>query len=152
MIEKINHKVPETAANIRAVFQASYPVEAALLQAKEFPPLKRSIQDFLSSETEFYCYRKDGRMLAVMEIRERRHSTHIQSLVVDPKYFRQGIARQLINFVLNTYNNSLFTVETGAKNQPAISLYERSGFSIVSYYHSNFGIRKVRLEKRILSE
>lgn len=148
MIEKINHKIPAIAGNIRAIFQVSYPVEAALLKASDFPPLKRSISDFVQSETEFYCYRKDSRMAAVMEIKDNLHSIHIQSLVVDPEYFRQGIARQLIHFVFSTFNTPLFTVETGAENKPAISLYQSSGFKITSYYDTDFGIRKVRLERR----
>lgn len=148
MIEKINHRLPAIAETIHTVFQISYPVEAALLKAQDFPPLKRTVTDFMRSETEFYCFRKDGRMVAVMEIRDNHHSIHIQSLVVDPEYFRQGIARQLIDFVFNTYNTPLFTVETGAENKPAVSLYVRSGFRILDYYDTDFGIQKIRLEKR----
>ena len=52
------------------------------------------------------------------------------SLVVDPNYFRRGIASKLIDFVLNHYEVNMFTVETGKDNGPARKLYEGFGFEL----------------------
>ena len=43
MIIKINNKKNKIAEEIRAIFQASYAVEAKMLKANDFPPLKRTV-------------------------------------------------------------------------------------------------------------
>ena len=75
--------------------------------------------------------------------------THIQSLVVYPKYFRNGIGRKLVQFILDNYKAKIFTVETGINNHPAIKLYKNLGFQEQEQWDTNHGVRKVRFEKRI---
>jgi ribosomal protein S18 acetylase RimI-like enzyme len=149
MIQKLDHKNKLIAAQIRAVFQVSYRVEAALLKAVIFAPLQRSLKDFMHSETEFYGFLKEQELAAVIEVKREPTSTHIQSLVVDPRFFRQGIASALLVFVLNSYNTRTFTVETGLANAPATKLYKRFQFKEVSQYDTDHGIRKIRFEKKI---
>ncbi len=60
MISKLNQTKVETAERIRAVFQISYAVEAKLLQANDFPPLRRKLNEFVESETIFYGVFKSG--------------------------------------------------------------------------------------------
>ena len=128
MIIKINNKETKTAEEIRAIFQVSYAVEAKILKAVDFPPLKRTVSQFVNSNSEFYAFCIINDIAGIIEIDSHDHLTHIQSLVVDPKYFRKGIGRQLVQFTLDTYRSKLFTVETGTDNQPAIKLYENLGF------------------------
>lgn len=149
MIQKLDHKKNSIAEQIRTVFQVSYRIEAALLKAVIFPPLQRSLNDFMHSETEFYGFWKGQELAAVIEVKKEPTSTHIQSLVVDPRFFRQGIASALLVFVLNSYNTRTFTVETGLANGPATKLYERFQFKEVSQYDTDHGIRKIRFEKKI---
>ncbi len=152
MIKKLDHKTIGISEKIRSIFQASYAVEAKLLKAKDFPPLKRAIDDFLSSENGFYGYYKDQEMVAVIEIKENEDSTHIQSLVVDPKFFRQGIAQNLISYLLDSFDSALYTVETGAANQPAIILYKKNGFVEIERYYAEYDIKKVRFERKIAAK
>ena len=149
MIRKLEHQTTRIAEKIREVFQASYAVEAALLGATDFPPLKRPTADFLDSPNDFYGYLKDGLMAGVVEVVPGKDSTHIQSLVVHPKFFRQGIGSALTGFVLNTYDCPVFTVETGLDNGPATSLYSKFGFREIHQYDTDHGVRKVRFEKRM---
>ena len=88
MIEKLNHTDFEIAQKIYSVFQVSYAVEADLLKAMNFPPLKRGLANFIKSTTDFYGYFYENELAAVIEIECKNHNTHIQSLVVDPFYFR----------------------------------------------------------------
>ena len=74
---------------------------------------------------------------------------HIQSLVVDPEFFRRGIARKLIEFVLQHYAVKQFTVETGKDNGPARKLYESFGFQLLKTYTADEGILKVRYQKQL---
>lgn len=146
MISKLDQTSVETAVLIRAVFQVSYLVEAKLLQAKNFPPLKRKLKNFVASETIFYGYRQAEFLTAVIEIREGKDAIHIQSLVVDPAYFRKGIASKLLQFVLDNYNANLFTVETGLDNEPAKQLYRNFGFVKTKEWDTDHAIRKIAFE------
>ena len=149
MVIKINNKKIKIAEEIRAIFQVSYAVEAEILKAVDFPPLKRTVSQFVNCNSEFYAYCLTRNISGVIEIDNNQEITHIQSLVVDPKYFRKGIGRKLVQFTLDTYRSKLFTVETGIDNQPAIKLYKSFGFQELKQWDTNHGIRKIRFEKRI---
>ena len=149
MIIKINNKENKIAEEIRAIFQASYAVEAKMLKAIDFPPLQRTVSQFLKSDSEFYAYYLTKNIAGVIEIENDEDLTHIQSLVVYPKYFRNGIGRKLVQFILDNYKAKTFTVETGIDNHPAIKLYKSVGFQEQEQWDTNHGVRKVRFEKRI---
>jgi ribosomal protein S18 acetylase RimI-like enzyme len=149
MIQKLNHKDINVAQKIHTIFQVSYAVEADLLNAIDFPPLKRMISDFLKSNTNFYGYFQENELAAILEIKNDPGNTHIQSLVVDPYYFRQGIGQKLVAFVFENYKTSSFSVETGLENQPASLLYQKLGFIKIKDWDTDHGIRKVRFEKHI---
>ena len=147
MIIKINNKRNKIAKEIRDIFQASYTVEAEMLKAIDFPPLKRTISQFLNSNSEFYAYYLNQNIAGLIEIKNNQDLTHIQSLVVYPKYFRKGIGRKLVQFILDTYKSSIFTVETGLDNYPAIKLYRSFDFEEQDQWNTNHGVRKVRFKK-----
>ena len=149
MIIKINNKENKIAEEIRAIFQVSYTVEAEMLKAVNFPPLQRTVSQFMKSNSEFYAYYLIENIAAVIEIENNEDLTHIQSLVVYPKYFRNGIGRKLVQFILDTYKSKIFTVETGIDNHPAIKLYKSFGFQEQKQWDTNHGVRKVRFEKII---
>ena len=146
MIKRLQNKELEIATKIRSVFQDSYAVEAKLLNAIDFPPLKRPLDSFLNSTTEFFGFWDQQELAAVIEIDHHKNYTHINSLVVAPKFFRQGIAQKLMEFVLNTYNSNLFTVETGVKNGPATALYKKFNFTEIKQWETDHGVRKIRFE------
>jgi ribosomal protein S18 acetylase RimI-like enzyme len=146
MITKLNNKDHKIAQQIRVVFQVSYAVEAVLLKAIDFPPLKRTIHEFINSDTDFYGYWKDEKLAGVIEIRSQKKLVHIQSLVIHPDNFRQGIASQLLQFTFDHYHTEIFMVETGVDNEPAIQLYKRFNFKEVKQWDTDHGIRKVRFE------
>ena len=149
MITKLQHTEIVIAKKIRAVFQVSYKVEAKLLKAVNFPPLQRPLDDYIQSDTDFFGYFKDETLAAVVEIIHTNTYTHIASLVVDPLFFRQGIASKLMEFVLHEFDSTLFIVETGLDNMPASTLYRKFGFKEVKQWDTNHGIRKIKFEKQI---
>jgi len=149
MIALIKHSQKDQAQDIRQVFQVSYKVEAELLGATSFPPLSRPLEDFYSCPNDFVGYYEDEMLVAVVEMKIEAESMHIQSLVVDPAYFRRGIARKLIDFVLQHYAVPYFTVETGKENGPARKLYESFGFQLIKTYTAEEGILKVRYQKQL---
>ena len=149
MVIKINNKETKIAEEIRAIFQVSYAVEAKMLKAIDFPPLKRTVSQFMKSDSEFYAYYLIENIAGVIEIDNNEDLTHIQSLVVYPNYFRNGIGRKLVQFILDNYKAKIFTVETGIDNHPAIKLYKRFGFQEQKQWDTNHGVRKVRFDKKI---
>lgn len=143
MIQKLKSKDQNIAETIRSVFQASYAIEAKLLNATDFPPLKRTLKEFLDSKNAFYGFYKEKILAGVVEVKAEKSNTHIQSLVVDPNFFRIGIGSALVQFVLDNYNTKTFTVETGLANEPAKDLYYRFHFKKVREYDTTNGIRKI---------
>ena len=149
MIVKLQNADLAIAAKIRSVFQVSYAVEAEILKAVDFPPLKRNLESFLTSSNTFYGYLTNEELVAVAEIDDTKKAIHIQSLVVDPAFFRQGIASKLIDFVFHSYDSNVFTVETGLDNEPATTLYKKFNFKEVKQWDTDHGIRKIRFERKI---
>lgn len=148
MINRLKNKDIDVANKIRAVYQESYAIEAKLLKATDFPPLKRSLESYLNSKNAFFGYLKNQEITGIIEIDQDNNTTHIQSLVVHPKFFRQGIARKLIEFIFNSFDSKLFTVATGVKNKPATELYKKFGFKEVKQWNTDHGIRKIRFERK----
>ncbi len=148
-IQLLDHTQTSVAQKIRAIFQVSYVVEANLLQAINFPPLQRKLSSFIKCENDFYGFYMGNEIAGVIELRKIPDATHVQSLVVDPFFFRKGIALKLMLFVLENYKTPTFKVETGVDNIPAIQLYKKLGFIQTLKWNTNHGIQKVRFEKQI---
>ncbi|MEM6737673.1 MAG: GNAT family N-acetyltransferase [Bacteroidota bacterium] len=149
MIKKLQNNDIETSSQIYAVFQLSYAVEAEILGANDFPPLKRPLESYLKSSNDFYGYLENNELAGVIELEQTDKYIDINSLVVKPKFFRRGIGRKLIEFTFNRFDANLFIVETGVKNQPATELYKKLGFKEIKQWNTDFGVRKILFEKRI---
>lgn len=146
MIRLLDHQNNEVAKDIRALFQVSYAVEAAILKADYFPPLHRPIEAFIETDNVFYGLQEAKSLAAAVELYINERSVHIQSLVVDPGFFRQGKASDLLGFVKEKYASHLITVETGVDNEPAVQLYFKHGFVEVKQWDTDHGIRKIRFQ------
>jgi ribosomal protein S18 acetylase RimI-like enzyme len=146
MIEKLEHRDHEISKKIHHIFQISYKVEAELLNIVDFPPLRRTLDQFIQSHTEFFGLSKNDELAGVIEIDHSKNETSIDSLVVNPIFFRQGVANQLIEFTLKNFDTKKFVVETGLLNEPAIILYKKFGFEEVNQWTIEQGIRKVKFE------
>jgi ribosomal protein S18 acetylase RimI-like enzyme len=148
-IKPLKHTDKLVAEAIYNVFQRSYQIEAALIGVSDFPPLKRTVDDICSAESQFYGLLVNDSLVGVVEValelEQQRKAFHICSLVVDPSYFRQGIGSQLIEFLFQTYDCHDATVETAVVNLPAIELYKKYGFVEIRRWIPSHGIPKVRM-------
>lgn len=68
MIERLHNNELETSKKIRSVFQVSYKIEAELLKATNFPPLKRPLEDYVKSNTDFYGYSKNEVLVGLLKL------------------------------------------------------------------------------------
>ena len=152
MIVRLHNSDTEVSKKIRSVFQLSYKIEAELLNAIDFPPLKRPLEKYMHTNTAFFGCMKGGELMGVIEIGHNNRCTNIHSLVVHPSFFRQGIAKQLMEFVLKTFDSNIFIVETGLENGPATKLYKKFNFKEVKQWDTDHGVRKIKFELRMRNE
>ena len=145
MITKLDHYNEEVANQIFTVFQNSYKIEAQLIGTLDFPPLLRSAKDIENSKTQFYGFIEKKYLAGVIEVVLKGKHLEIDSLTVDPNYFRKGIANKLISYVLEAFNFSEAIVETAVVNLPAINLYKKHGFVEFKRWTPSHGIEKLAL-------
>jgi len=134
---------------IHVVFQRSYQIEADLIGVTDFPPLKRTPQDIAGSGGHFYGLWRENELAAAAEVEFIEDGLELCSLVVDPAYFRQGIAGQLLGYILRAFDCKFALVETAAANQPAIRLYQKYGFTEVKRWVPWHGILKVQMRAEL---
>jgi len=145
MITKLDNSNVNIAKQIYTIFQNSYSVEAQLIGTLDFPPLLRSAENIEKSTTQFYGFTQGECLAAVIEITIDEKQLHIDSLTVDPCYFRKGIANKLISYVLEVIRFSSATVETAVVNAPAINLYKKHGFVEFKRWTPSHGIEKIAM-------
>jgi ribosomal protein S18 acetylase RimI-like enzyme len=81
-----------------------------------------------SGET-FYGYFVEEELAGVISYKKDKNILDIHRLVVHPSYFRKGIAGSLLQFIQEREPViQKIIVSTGAKNEPAITLYQKHGF------------------------
>lgn len=148
MIQVLNHSQGTMAQQIHTVFQRSYKIEGELLSIENFPPLMRSANDIQNTSTQFIGYFDNNCLAAVIEITDHKSNLDIDSLVVDPSFFRRGLAGKLIHYILQQTTSTTATVETAAANTPAVTLYEKHGFIETRQWTPDHGIKKIELVRR----
>ena len=146
MIKKLDHTNLAIATKMSTIFQVSYAVEAKLLNAVNFPPLQRPLESYIESTTTFFGYHIKDEIVGIIEVSSKEKTTHINSLVVSPRFFRQGIGRNLIDYTLQNFSSKIFTVETGLENIPASKLYTSFHFKEVKQWDTDHGVRKIRFK------
>ena len=145
MITKLDNSNEEVANQIFIVFQKSYKIEAQLIGTLDFPPLLRSSENIKNSKTQFYGFIENQCLAGVIEVVLKDKHLEIDSLTVDPNFFRKGVANKLISYVLGFLNFSEAFVETAAVNLPAINLYKKHGFIEFKRWTPSHGIEKLAL-------
>ncbi|MCJ8317990.1 MAG: GNAT family N-acetyltransferase [Colwellia sp.] len=145
MITKLDNSNENVAKQIFTIFQDSYKVEAQLIGVDDFPPLLRSAKDIENSKTIFYGFIENECLAAIIEIVVEDKHLEINSLTVDPQYFRKGIAGKLIGYILENIDFSTAIVETAVVNTPAINLYKKHGFIEFKRWTPSHGIEKLAM-------
>lgn len=147
MFELLDHRSESVAVQIHALFQRSYEVEARLIGAEDFPPLRRTVQQIRSSPGACLGARQGLDLVAAVEYAIDGSHLDIENLAVDPGYFRQGWGTRLLQALLERVAWRTATVETAAGNLPAVALYEKTGFSLSRRWTTAECIEKVGLSR-----
>jgi len=127
MITEIDQTDEKIARDIQSIQRPAYRIEAELMGFHDIPHISETIDEIQQSEETFLGY-QDGYLKGFISYKEENGVVDIYRLVVDPLQFRQGIARSLVDHLLQQKNAAEFIVSTGTANVPARKLYESFGF------------------------
>jgi ribosomal protein S18 acetylase RimI-like enzyme len=129
MIKLLDITDEQTATQVLEVQIPAYQVEADIIGYQEIPPLTDTIRTLQSCGEVFYGY-FDPFLAGVVSYKIEHQMLDIHRVVVHPHFFRRGIGKAMVQFLLNTYKDKVdgFIVRTGKKNIPALKLYQQLGF------------------------
>lgn len=118
------------------VQKAAYEVEAQLIGTRNIPPLNETLEELAVVHDEtFFGFVMDGELMGFVATMEESPHLRISRLVVDPKFFRNGIGKALVLYVQNhRVPGQKLIVSTGAANVPGRNLYEKFGFQLVKTF------------------
>ncbi|MBE1553525.1 GNAT family N-acetyltransferase [Sporosarcina limicola] len=130
MIKKVDITNFNSAREIISIQIPSYNVEAELIDFQDIPPLKDTIETLQQCGETFYGYYLNDELCGAISLKVENGIIDIHRLMVHPKHFRKGIAGMLLEYIEGINEDSeTIVVSTGSKNEPAINLYKRNGFS-----------------------
>lgn len=126
----------------------AYQVEADLIGYAGIPALFDTVASIQECGETFYGFYMDGTLAGFISYEKDQQQLDICRMVVHPVYFRRGIAKRLLSYLLeHESDTTIFTVGTGKHNLPAISLYEQNGFVISEERLIDNQLEFVRLQK-----
>ncbi len=137
---------PSIQKDILKLQRKAYTLEEKLI-GFSIPRIKDTAADLIASDELFIGMVQDGILLGMLAFSPEKNALDIQRVVVDPDYFRQGIASDLIRFIFDAAANiSRFTVTAALKNKPAVMLYEKMGFRQFRTVEPEPGLIMLRME------
>lgn len=143
------HRQATVAEEIHRLMQAAYAAEAAILEVREFVPLKRTPARIRAAASRFVGGRIGGALVAAAEIeRARAGPANVAALVVHPQHFRRGLGSELLRRVIAEHGGRGLTVSTGVLNRPALNLYDRFGFEEERRWRTRDGIPMLTLRRK----
>ncbi len=119
----------------------AYRIEAERAGFQHVPPILETMSQLQSSEQNYIGFFHEECLWGALSYVIDDTSLTICRLMVDPEHFRQGIAFQLIEHIIETSHQiQEFIVYTGAKNTAAVQLYQKHGFHPVGDVEAASGI------------
>lgn len=121
-----------TAATVYRIGRAAYAVEAELIGFDGIPALGESLAQMRARALHWVgAVSEDGEIAGFLAWEAEADGTvRIDRLCVAPAWFRRGVASLLLRHALTElFPARRVEVTTGAANAPAVTLYERLGFT-----------------------
>ncbi|MCJ8345066.1 GNAT family N-acetyltransferase [bacterium] len=134
-IQIINHQDLEQAKKLHELQMRSYQIEADLLNYPNLPPLLELVEDIVADQDQYLTAMCLQEICGFLAYKESSNVVEIDKVVVDPKYFRKGVASLLLeNLIIKTGYAKDILVSTGTLNLPAIALYKKYDFQLVDQF------------------
>lgn len=126
MIIQLDPNDENVATRVVEIQRAAYRVEADLIGFDGIPQMNESVAEVRSrTSMQWRGAVHDGQLVGIIAWEESADEIAIDRLAIDPNAARQGHGRRLMQSVPS---DRLTLVSTGAKNLPALSLYESMRF------------------------
>lgn len=136
------------AAQIYAVVQAAYGLEASRIGCSDFPPLRESLDDLRQSSDAFLAFKTATQIIGVLSFDQRPDAMTLTRLVVCPAHQRHGIATALLRALEQRIpEGTILAVSTALANEPALHLYQGLGYNEIGVSDSPEGIRLIHFAK-----
>ncbi|MBD7945001.1 GNAT family N-acetyltransferase [Psychrobacillus sp. FSL K6-2684] len=152
MILLLDHHNQSVAEEMLEVQLPAYRKEVEIIGFDGIPQLKETTEDIKASKEIYIGKYEKEQLLGFISYEINGDEMDICRLVVHPNHFRKGIASELLKYVLDLAPNSVSViVSTGAKNKPALTLYERHNFSKIKdiEVEPNFFITQLKYNSQI---
>ena len=111
-----------------AVQHAAYAIEAELIGYPDLPPLHETLAALQATEEELWLCEEGDALVGAVGLEHGEDEMVIARLFVAPAFFRRGVGTALVAHALARADGRRVRVGTGARNAPALALYERFGF------------------------
>lgn len=141
-----------TAAAVHRIGRAAYAVEAELIGFDGIPALRESLARMRAQDLHWVgAASAAGELAGFLAWEERADGgVGIDRLCVDPAWFRRGIASLLLRHALTElFPDRPVEVTTGAANAPAVTLYERLGFTRGADFSPAPGLRMASFQRPV---
>ena len=114
--------------------------ELGLLINGKFPKLF-NLGDLLSSNLDYvFGYYDNEKLVGFIHINKLYENIDIINIVVDKSYRRKGIATQLINHVIDYFDDvKSIMLEVNVNNENAINLYKVNKFEVINVRKKYYG-------------
>jgi ribosomal protein S18 acetylase RimI-like enzyme len=110
------------------VQRAAYAIEAELIGYPALPPLHETLEALQATAEEVWLCLEGDALVGVVGLEHGPEELVIARLFVAPASFRHGVGSALVAHALSRARGRRVRVGTGARNAPALTLYERFGF------------------------
>ena len=148
-VRRLDLSDDETAPAVLALQRAAYAVEAALIGSDGIPALAETLDQLrIAGESWLGSFDAAGLNGAVAWRVLADGTVDICRLVVAPRAFRRGVASSLLDALDEVLPARSMIVSTGSRNQPALALYRRRGFSPIGEREAAPGLLVTELERR----
>lgn len=129
MIKQLDLTDDIVTKEIVALQKKSYAVEAKLIGFDGIPGLHDTVDTIRQSGETFWGYFSENVLAGLISYKVIDDTLDIHRVAVHPAFFRRGIARNLVEYVMGLDSGiRRIIVSTGYENQPAVNLYLSLGF------------------------
>ena len=119
-------------------------IEEVMFLLEQF---KQNVGNISNPYLKIKGYYIDNNIVGVLVYEDIYNRFEVDYIVVDSQYRRKGIGKKLLESIINL-NPENITLEVREDNIPAINLYKKMGFEIVSkrekYYGNIDGLLMIR--------
>jgi ribosomal protein S18 acetylase RimI-like enzyme len=130
-----------------ALQRKAYQQEALLIDFRDLPPLRESIEDLMALQEIALGWVEQNTLQGAISYQSSNAGLEICRPAVDAAFQRAGIGRRPLSAVVDRAQGHTVCVSTAAANLPALRLYQSMQFGVVGYRSTPEGLHRVHLQR-----